>query len=105
MNYTAVSIKDTRDNLSEIIERVAINDLKQAQKVVRQANKANRKQIKKWANSVEFGRKEKFEFTFDKDIGYGVKRDNNEIHKYAKAKVILKKMEDCVKVVTAYPIK
>ena len=24
MNYTAVSIKDTRDNLSEIIERVAI---------------------------------------------------------------------------------
>ena len=79
-------------------------DEKEAEKITREVMKKNEKEIQKWLNNAEAKQTKKFELEFDKEIGYGVKKNSDVVHYSNKVKVVLEKVgEGKAMVKTSYP--
>ncbi len=63
----------------------------------------NEKEIASWFEKANPFSKQKFEYTFDNIIGYGINKVGNRVE-LNKATVVLKKMDDgSIKIHTSYP--
>ena len=79
-------------------------NLEVAESVISEVLVKNEGEIMKWFEKSYPFSERKFEYTFNKNIGYGVKKEGDNI-KLSKARIVLKKMDDgSIKIKSSYPI-
>ena len=75
-----------------------------AEKVTNEVLLHNEAPILKWFKNKHFGSGKGFEFDFKQTIGYGVRKDVNNLETLKKGYVYLKKTKDGIKIQSSYPI-
>jgi hypothetical protein len=77
---------------------------KVAESVISEVIVKNEKEIASWFEKSKPFSKQKFEYTFNKNVGYGINKAGEKIN-MNKATVWLKKMDDgSIKIHTSYPV-
>ncbi|CAL7961835.1 hypothetical protein MIDIC_330031 [Alphaproteobacteria bacterium] len=80
-------------------------DVTTAEVVTKEVIKKNVKEIEEWWKKAYPYSKQEFKATFDKEIGYGLRKGADKLEPKTKAQVVLKKMADgSIKIISSYPI-
>ncbi|CAL7961839.1 hypothetical protein MIDIC_330033 [Alphaproteobacteria bacterium] len=80
-------------------------DVITAEVVTKEVIKKNVKEIEEWWKKAYPYSKQEFKATFDKEIGYGLRKGADKLEPKTKAQVVLKKMADgSIKIISSYPI-
>ena len=78
-------------------------NVEMAESVISEVIVKNEAEIIKWFEKSKPFSKQKFEYTFNKNVGYGINKAGEKIN-MNKARVVLKKMDDgSIKIHTSYP--